>query len=400
MKRRQLTRWSAVIVVVCVGASVVGAHPGEAQRRRQPQRGIRKPATPAKRINYSEFSHTTHVTNQKLSCSSCHSFPTTNWKEARKGDAAFPDVAEFPEHSACINCHRPQFFARERPAPAICSNCHVNVTPRNTQRFLFPALGDLADSQLKRREFVPEFRVGFPHDKHVDVVGVHRGPADQIRYLNVSWNPPAPQDAQSKSCPVCHQLYQPQGKSSEEYVTKAPAGLGDKFWLKKGTFQTSPNSHTTCFTCHAPDGIPPEPKDCQGCHALAQPAQLKVDFDQGLAAEMGITDRVILEQWSTRISAGAFRHEGGIHPDVGCTSCHEITRMNTVQPQTLKVPVRSCGGAEGCHITATADEGGALNYENDQKKSSATFVCTKCHITFGKEPVPATHAQTIAATKK
>ena len=41
-----------------------------------------------------------------------------------------------------------QFFARERPAPAICSNCHVKVTPQDTARFLFPSLGDITDSTV------------------------------------------------------------------------------------------------------------------------------------------------------------------------------------------------------------------------------------------------------------
>ena len=65
--------------------------------------------------------------------------------------------------------------------------------------------------------------------------------------------------------------------------------------------------------------------------------------------------------------------------------------MNTLDPKTLKVPVTSCGGAEGCHITATTDDGGALNFEIDQKKANAGFVCAKCHISFGKEAVPANH---------
>ncbi len=127
----------------------------EPQRRSQTRRPARRPAVP--KIDYSQFSHVTHVTTQKLACDSCHKFPTKNWKEVRKGDAAFPDVAEFPEHSSCLNCHRQQFFARERPAPAICSNCHVGVTPRDTTRFLFPSLGDVTDLEVKDTRFC--FRV-------------------------------------------------------------------------------------------------------------------------------------------------------------------------------------------------------------------------------------------------
>jgi hypothetical protein len=74
--------------------------------------------------------------------------------------------------------------------------------------------------------------------------------------------------------------------------------------------------------------------------------------------------------------------------------------MNTVDVQTLKVPVRSCGGAEGCHVTATLDEGGALNYEIDQKKTNPNFVCTKCHISFGKQSVPASHLGALSKPTK
>jgi hypothetical protein len=74
--------------------------------------------------------------------------------------------------------------------------------------------------------------------------------------------------------------------------------------------------------------------------------------------------------------------------------------MNTVDPQTLKVPVRACGGADGCHVTATSDEGGALNFEIDQKKKDPNFVCTKCHIVFGKQSVPVSHLGAIPKASK
>ena len=207
--------------------------------------------------------------------------------------------------------------------------------------------------------------------------------------------------APPKSCPVCHETFQPQGKSSEEYVIKPPKTLGDAFWLKKGTFQTIPNSHTVCFTCHNADsGIPPEPKNCEMCHKLVAPLTLKVDFDPKLASQMG-ADKTVLDRWRRRISAGAFRHEGGAHPDLSCLDCHNAasSAFNTVDAKTLKVPVKSCGGSDGCHITQTLDDGGPLNYEIDSRKKDPNFVCTKCHITFGKEPVPESHARAIPTPK-
>lgn len=372
-------------------------HGVEPQKRAQRSRSQKPKIPPKPKIDYTKFSHTTHAVTQKLACDSCHKVPSKNWKEFRKGDAAFADVTDFPEHAACLECHRPQFFAPERPAPSICSNCHIGVTPRDTARWLFPSLGDVTDPKIRRREFVSEFRVGFPHDKHIDVVGLNtNGRPSSVNALFQEKKPAPP-----KSCPVCHETYKPQGNSSEEYVIKPPKTIGDAFWLKKGTFKTVPNSHTICFTCHNADsGIPPEPKNCEMCHKLVAPAQIKVDFDPQMASQMG-ADQVMLDRWSRRISAGAYRHEGGEHPDLSCLNCHNAASasFNTVDVKTMKVPVRSCGGAEGCHITPTTDDGGALNFELDGRKKDPNFVCTKCHIIFGKEPVPANHSQAIPTPK-
>jgi hypothetical protein len=256
-------------------------------------------------------------------------------------------------------------------------------------------LGDITDASKPLRNLESEFQVHFPHETHLEVVSGNLRSVG-APFVAISWNsqqqkqPPA-------NCAVCHQTYQPQGKSSEEYITRPPSDLGDAFWLKKGTFQTIPNSHTGCFTCHnAESGITPVSSDCQACHKLSAAGMaIKNDFDPALAKRMGVTDYILVHAWSERISAGAFRHEGGSHPDLACASCHPPARMNTVDVQTLKVPVRSCGGADGCHVTATLDDGGILNYEIDQKKKNPEFVCTKCHITFGKQNVPASHVSAI-----
>src|SRR5580765_8583601 len=390
---------AALFSIAMIGSAVrvfAGATP-EPQKRSQRSRSQKPKVPPKPKVDYTRFSHTTHAVTQKLACNSCHKVPSKNWNVVRKGDAAFQDVTDFPEHSSCLTCHREQFFARQRPAPAICSNCHIAVTPRDTARWLFPSLGDITDPKLKRRDFVSEFGVGFPHDKHIDVVGmVAPDFRNRALLVNVLFQDKKP--APPESCPVCHQTYQPQGNSSEEYVTKPPKTLGDAFWLKKGTFKTIPNSHTVCFTCHNPDsGIAPDSKDCNVCHKLAAPLQMKVDFDAKQAETMGITDKMMLARWSRRISAGAFRHEGGEHPDLSCLNCHQVDTagFSTVDPKTMKVAVRSCGGADGCHITTTTDDGGALNFEIDSRKKDPKFVCAKCHVTFGNEPVPENHPQAI-----
>src|SRR6185295_11893937 len=139
-----------LLFAAVVAITAAAAPAGVCAQKRPPQRRSQKVRTPTPpKIDYTKFSHNTHVVIQKLACNSCHKVPAKNWKDVRKGDAAFADVTDFPEHSTCLNCHREQFFARERPAPSICSNCHIAVTPRDTARWLFPSLGDLADPQLK-----------------------------------------------------------------------------------------------------------------------------------------------------------------------------------------------------------------------------------------------------------
>jgi formate-dependent nitrite reductase cytochrome c552 subunit len=341
-----------ILLIVLCGVSIA-----KSQRRAQP------------RVDFANFSHPTHVAKQKLACNACHNVPTKNWKEVRKDDA-FPDVTEFPEHASCLNCHRQQFFARERPAPKICANCHVKATPNDTSRHPFPSLGEAFLTSTRASGFVSEFRVLFPHDKHSDA-----------------------------DCGDCHQTYQPQGKSDDEFVTKPPKDIGEAFWLKKGTFKTRPFTHANCFTCHNKESeIAPLPANCDTCHKAAGAEITTVDSDEKLAGTIGIKDWWTLTAWRNRISAGAFRHE--THTDVKCAQCHNVTTMNTTSDATRKVPVKSCGGADGCHITPTSDDGGILNYEIDQKNKSATFVCTKCHLEFGKRPVPLSHVNAIPKPAK
>jgi hypothetical protein len=336
-----------------------------------------------------------------MSCNTCHKFPSKNWKEVRKGDEAFPDITEYPEHQGCISCHRQQFFARERPSPRICLNCHENATPRETSRFPFPSLGERFIASSKGKNFVSDFRVFFPHDKHLDAIS--RNPfferANSEAFIPATFRTAPSQENDPKSCAVCHQTYQPQGKSDDEFVTKPPKDLDDRFWLKKGTFKTRPATHASCSTCHNQETeLAPLPQNCDACHKLSVAKSHAADFDGLLARTIGIDEWWTLAAWSNRFSAGTFRHE--VHTDLSCTKCHDVKEINTVDVMTLKVPVKSCGGADGCHITATTDDGGILNYEMDHRKTNAKFLCAKCHLVFGNQPAPASHLEAIPKTTK
>src|SRR6266542_827065 len=93
---------SVLFVMLSFGPNAIeaSAAPQGSSQSRRPQKKV--PTQKKLRSDYSKFSHQTHVVIQKLACNSCHSVPSKNWKEVRKGDAAFPDVTDFPEHASCL----------------------------------------------------------------------------------------------------------------------------------------------------------------------------------------------------------------------------------------------------------------------------------------------------------
>jgi hypothetical protein len=381
--------------------SVVNGGASGVQRRVQTRRPIKRSQTPQGKIDYSNFSHRTlkHI----QSCDVCHKFPSPNWKDVREGDTAFPDITEYPQHTACMSCHSQQFFRGLRPV--ICSVCHVSTSPQKSPRFPYPSLGEPFFVTEKARDFVSDFDINFPHDKHIEIVARlnrqnDKSPNAEFIFASFVQEKAPPAEA---SCGVCHETYQPQGNSADEYVTAPPKDLPDgTFWLKKGTFKTIPMTHEKCFTCHSQESeLPPSPKDCNACHKLRSPvapAQLHQDFDPKVAATMRITDNITVMSWRKR-EAGAFRHEWFSHAELGCAACHKVATLNTLEDKTKKVPIASCGGAEGCHITSTTDEGGILNYVIEQRAANPAFRCTKCHIIFGTQPVPQSHLDAVNALK-
>ena len=395
---------SALAVFVCPRLARVAAGPNSAiepQQRRSTRRsqGARRraAATQAQRRNYAKFSHSVPK-HREQACSACHKFPTPNWNKARSGADAFEDVTDYPEHPSCLNCHHNQFFSGARPA--ICTVCHTNPGPRDSARHPFPNPREIFDKSPKGQMESSDFQIHFPHDKHEGVFGKN-WPGferdEQSLFQRVSWRG-ARRSQAADSCSNCHQTYMPQGDSEDEFVTPPPKDLPeDAFWLKKGAFKTTPTSHAACFTCHSADsGMSPAPTDCAICHMLPAAPPPRADFDPKLAATMGVKDKTLLEKWRRRESA-RFRHEWFSHAELNCNACHDVARMNTLDEKTKKVAVASCGGGgEGCHV---GGPDGVLNVAVAKKKSDPSFQCTKCHVVFGREPVPASHVNAVATVK-
>lgn len=389
-----------VIPRLAPAASASGVEP-QRRRARQGARQGRQPRrapTRGQRYNFGEFTHRS-PRHAALGCAECHTVPTGNWTGARERGEVFPDVTDYPDHPACIRCHQQQFFSGARPV--ICTICHTNVSPRDGTRFPFQNPHEEFKAAKIRKKDNHEFSIKFPHDKHQDVMALWQPTfRQQPRALMVRAAFRQGGEAQDvDSCTICHQSYKEPKVEEDPYVVKPPADLkknssGTAFWLKVGTFKTSPTSHASCFNCHWRDGGDrPLASECGECHKPYAPgntihaqrpcpgdaAKPCPDIDPKKMAAMGITDPLIQEKWLRRESA-AFRHDHEKHKEVGCTACHiDITTISKVDINTLDVPILTCGGSK-CHINEKPKK--ILNTEIEARRKK-NDQCIKCHDNYG-----------------
>ncbi len=325
--------------------AVVGQKRG-ARRVARP-RATRKPA-----INYSRFSHATK--EHQGACKTCHLVPTVNWQKTEDypGLDAFPDVADFPEHNACVRCHRAQFFKGAKPV--MCGVCHTKISPRDDAR-----------SSFRKPSGPQEFKIEFPHDKHQDVIAALRSRPGSVQLASSSFVrlAHAPDDKTKKynNCEICH------GASTKAPVAPA-TGWVDAYQPPTGTFKASPDNHALCFNCHWAKQEPTR-NNCAGCHKLGAP---------------DIHPRISLK----------FRHEGGGEKNnhVGeCATCHiNITKAATLQGLKPDVPIFPSCATSSCHQKVLNEE---LNNHN---KAPESFKCVKCHTTnVGTKKPPNSHAMAL-----
>jgi hypothetical protein len=333
-----------VAIVFCVSICMLGSN--AAAQRRKPRRAPPARST-ATATDYSHFSHATK--KHQAACNTCHKAPTDNWKKVRD----YPDVADFPDHDACVSCHRAQFFKGAKPT--ICSDCHTKVSPRDDARFAFR-------NPASARQFLIEF----PHNKHQDVI------AQLFRKLRVETQPQFVRAGFSTSvsfadektkhynnCEICHQPR-----------TTAPAAPGtgwpDAFAPASDTFKLAPLSHASCFNCHWKSQQPVN-ENCAGCHKLATKPYVWMDSPQRISLK--------------------FRHGREQHV-AECTTCHiNITKSVTLRGLKPDVPITAC---TECHNKAPSHL--ELTNELVAIDKNRDFVCTYCHTSdVGRRDPPASH---------
>lgn len=328
------------------------------QKRGAP-RGAAPAAVPKGAIDYSKtpFSHTSRKEHQEK-CSTCHKVPTKNWQTVKRLPVVdpFPDVANFPDHVACVRCHRAQFFKGAQPG--ICFDCHTkSVSPKNGDTLAFPNANQPG-----------QFTIVFPHDKHQDVLAtlpvrpgyVSAGRSSFVKAAHAI-DDKAPAKARTKynNCEICHD------------ETKKKTGAPPTY----APLKTSPETHASCFNCHW-SGQKPTKDECEGCHIAGPP----------------------LASFNKRISP-QFTHDNESHTKE-CTACHiNITKAATLRGLKPDVPISSC---VGCHNDLSAKSKSLkivkieMTERADALAKNKTYVCTYCHgADKGKLEPPPEHYHAV-----
>lgn len=342
-----------------------------AGQTRRSQRGPRRPAqqqaprgTAAK---YSAFLHASDK-HKSLACNDCHKVPT-NWTAKRD----FPDVADFPDHDACVRCHRPQFFTRQTfmgTGPAICTVCHLRAAPREDGRFAFGKPNN--SNQKTKPKDERQFAIEFPHDKHQNVIASMRKgsePSANVQFVRASFFRPATDEQKTdyNNCTICHRV--------NEQLLIAPLSTAATSSIQSGKFfKTTPHAHDSCFDCHWKEQKPVA-ADCGGCHKPV------ATFTATLSVK--------------RISA-MFNHEGGQGEHIAeCTTCHiNITRASSLRGLTPDVPINTCAACHRESKKTTYPKAVTIESELEQFKTSGN--CKYCHAAdVGSKKPPPSHDATV-----
>lgn len=312
------------------------------------------------------FSHKTS-SHRKIACNSCHKNPTSNWSSAR----GYPDIADYPGHASCINCHRNDFFRGNRPT--ICTICHVTAGPRSAARFPFPV-----------RSRTQEFETIFPHDVHQDIIASNENNYIEKKFENVAVAhfvkasfrviDDDKEKPQFNNCAICHQT----SETLPKYITYQPKDLEslakpetENFSPKAGFFKDMPNNHASCFNCHY-QGQEPIRTDCASCHRLAAPY-----FESS-----------VVRRYSLK-----FDHLSDNHANKDCTVCHvRITQTSDLRSLiNADVPLLTCS-TSSCHGDELSDEIGKRQKSIEDKQT--VFQCNYCHTSaIGSYKIPASHLE-------
>jgi len=382
--------------------------------RTQPRRNSpRRAAT-----DYSKFNHSS-AKHLSRDCNSCHVIRSLDK----------PDIADFPDHPSCVECHRGQFFRGGRPA--ICSNCHTTTGPRSAARFAFPKPNEPA-----------EFAEVFPHSAHLK-------PTSLIQFRRHLGEKITTTD----SCRYCHKV---DGRPFKQEIAATrttaaaatvPAATPAALTLPAGTFMTTPTSHATCFLCHGLKGVEgreqePLSTQCASCHRntaappapgpkppvatspatstpqptaaqAANPAQgrgapvvapliipaslARLSTTFGIARPARVSPKFVHEMDSTKKRT----NEEGQEVPINCTQCHAAVRkaatLEVLKLKESQVRLLTCATSD-CHaaVSGVAQLRLSVFRELRERGKDPKFDCALCHAPpVSVSEVPCGHYATV-----
>ncbi|MBD0324978.1 MAG: hypothetical protein ICV68_01020 [Pyrinomonadaceae bacterium] len=395
-----------------VATSASAVEPQQQRRRRTPTRrsgrtGAQTSRRP--RIDYSRFLHdNNHVKYDKANranCSTCH----------RLDSPLQFDIKDYPDHPACVNCHRQQFFIGARPV--ICTVCHKVSSPRDSRRFDFPR---------PNTDVTREFPGRFPHALHQDLLATARPLHEKAeaahglarRSFTESATTTAADVRAQENCATCHAPYD---KTKKEEAGFFPGtGWPDNMLAGVGTFRKIPNGpegHRTCFVCHASadsgwKSPAPVANDCGGCHSKTAPVGAASSSTQSQPSSAKTTGMLAPLAPLMKVSFTTallpprrvitFQHDGGGKPEGGETGSHDIActicHINITQQQTFivkpDVPIASCAI---CHVVggkkSSLKKGTDTTITSEMEAwVSGRKPCLSCHTAeIGSRPPPCSH---------
>ncbi|HEX8129532.1 MAG TPA: cytochrome c3 family protein [Pyrinomonadaceae bacterium] len=408
----------SVTAMICVYTRAASKEPGAAeaaaatpqgaaarrpQRRQQPRR--RLPIARA-RVDYANFSHATkgHFEN----CSSCHSIPSFEK----------PDVADYPDHPACINCHRREFFRGARPV--ICSNCHTVTAPRGEARFKFPKENEKS-----------QFSDIFPHANHIKTTMLSQFKKNMESRGNLQ-----------ATCNYCH----------KETLDPVQPGTPNPS-VRQATFMDTPTTHSSCFGCHWQKGVenreqPPLATECSGCHnnsakTIFQTTALKTAITTSPAAQakppaadreaqritpamlqrrglspthqtllsLRVSPKFVHALNNTDVKLDPHRtktNEEKKQVAITCLSCHTAARkastLEAMRQKSNQVQLMPSCSTSACHtsIASGSDRKRSVFGELLARGKDAKFDCAFCHappISLNPE-VPCSHYTAVLESAK
>lgn len=367
---------SASVLLPSRAASVAhfNSTPPQQQHRPNPRRRPARTAANAPARDYARFSHSS-ASHAARDCAACH----------RVASFAQPDITDFPDHPACVACHRAQFFRGARPA--ICSNCHTLVSPRAGTRFNFP-----------NPRAPLEFADVFPHADHIKSTSL-------IQFKKLIGEKSNIQT----TCLYCHKV-----NAAKLTLTQNSSPVA--FAPPPGTFMTTPTSHATCFQCHWQKGVvdheqEPYATQCASCHrniatsgtvgavganvgasrrsipaeSVAPAAQRVVPAFLTSTSHANIIPERVVPKFVHEIEAHKQRvNDEGKEVAITCLQCHAAARkaatLESLRLKENRAGLLTCSSS-ACHtaVAGTAQLRLSVYRELRERGKDAKFDCALCH---------------------